>query len=243
MSTPETRPDAPTPDRCRFQYSLRAIFGLTTGTAAFFAIGRMLGYVDAVVILAGVVVLAFVEEWQPMRFGSLIMGTLGGALLVSYGGPSMTDGPSQDLWLAEHWFHGAVIGALSVVIGQIVIRACRGNFRARLSAAWLVELLAISVIVAGFGQNWHDANSYYEARREWFIRYSESLANHTLPGVTEPRPIFRHPPSLFSSAITCLSKVLATVGVLLVVCGLFASLARLEKSLWGKTRSPMPPTR
>ncbi len=206
-ATYESQTSEPTPGRLRFQFSLRALFGLTTGTAAFFAISRMLGYVDAVIILAGVVVVAVVEEWQPMRFGSLIMGTLGGALLASYGGPSMTDGPSQDLWLGEHWFHGAFIGTLSVVIGQIVVRSCRGNFRARLSAEWLVELLAVSVILAGFSQNWHDANSYCEARREWFMRYSESLATQLPPSAMEPGLIFRHPPSLYSSAITCLSKL------------------------------------
>lgn len=234
---------APPKLRC-YQYSLRTLFGLTCGTAAFFSVARMLGYTDAVLIFAGVVALAVVEKWQPMRFGYLIMGTLGGALLASYGGPSVTDGPSQDLWLGEHWFHGAVIGALSVVIGQIAIRSYRGNFRARLSAVSLVELLGVSVIVAGFGQNWHDANSYYEARREWFIGYSESMVDHTLPSVTEPGPMFIGPrPSLFSSALTCFSKVLATLGVLLVAYGLLARLAQWEKSHWGQTRSPIPPSR
>ncbi len=225
-----------------YQYSLRSLFGLTCGTAAFFSVARMLGYVDAVAILAGVVVLAVVEEWQPLRFGSLIMGTLGGALLASYGCPSISDGPLQNLWLGERWFHGAVIGALSVAVGQIVSRSCRGNFRARLTAVWVVELLAVSVIVAGFGQNWHDANSYCEARGEWSNRYWESRADHRLPSITEPGPIFTHPPSLFSSAIICLSKVLATVGVLLVAYGQLARLAKLEKSRWGETISPIPPS-
>jgi len=62
MSVTESQPAASKPER-RFQYSLRAMFGLTTGTAAFFALGRMLGYADAVVILVGVVVAVGVMEY------------------------------------------------------------------------------------------------------------------------------------------------------------------------------------
>ncbi len=39
------------------------MFGLTTGTAAFFALGRMLGYAEAIVILAGIVITVGVMEW------------------------------------------------------------------------------------------------------------------------------------------------------------------------------------
>jgi len=63
MTMQEMSPDEPKPERRRFQYSLRAMFGLTTGTAAFFALARMLGYVDAVVALAAIVVLVGIMEY------------------------------------------------------------------------------------------------------------------------------------------------------------------------------------
>ena len=63
MTTPETQPAASKPERRPFQYGLRSLFGLTCGTAVFFSVARMLGYVDAVVILAGIVVLVGVIEW------------------------------------------------------------------------------------------------------------------------------------------------------------------------------------
>jgi len=62
MTTPEPQSVVPKPRR-RFQYSLRAMFGLTTGTAAFFALGRMLRYADAIVILVGIVITVGVMEW------------------------------------------------------------------------------------------------------------------------------------------------------------------------------------
>jgi hypothetical protein len=65
MSTPEIQPAALKPERRPFQYSLRAMFGFTAGTAAFFALGRMLGFVDAIVILVGIVVTVGVMEYLP----------------------------------------------------------------------------------------------------------------------------------------------------------------------------------
>lgn len=62
MTTLEPQSAVPKPGR-PFQFSLRAMFGLTTGTAAFFALGRMLGYADAIVILAGIVITVGVMEW------------------------------------------------------------------------------------------------------------------------------------------------------------------------------------
>ena len=69
MTTPKTQPAAPKPGRRPFQYSLRALFGLTCGIAAFFSLARTLGYVDAVVILAGIVVLVGVMAY-PRRVRS-----------------------------------------------------------------------------------------------------------------------------------------------------------------------------
>jgi len=63
MSITELHPTEPKPERRRFQYSLQAMFGLTTGTAAFFALARMLGYVDAVVALAAILVLVGIMEY------------------------------------------------------------------------------------------------------------------------------------------------------------------------------------
>ncbi len=63
MSTPETKPAASTPGRRPFQFSLRALLGLTCGTASFFSLARTLGYVDALVILAAVVVAVGVMEY------------------------------------------------------------------------------------------------------------------------------------------------------------------------------------
>ena len=61
MTTPEPKPVEP-PDR-PFQYSLRSLFGLTAGVAAFFSVGRTLGYADAVVALAAIVILVVVIEY------------------------------------------------------------------------------------------------------------------------------------------------------------------------------------
>jgi hypothetical protein len=63
MSTSETQPAEPKPGSRRFQFSLRALFSLTCGTAAFFSLARTLGYVDAVVILAAIVVVVGVMEY------------------------------------------------------------------------------------------------------------------------------------------------------------------------------------
>ena len=73
MTTSEPHPAAPNPGH-RFQFSLRAMFGLTTGTAAFFALGRMLGFADAMVVLVGVVITVGVIEW-PRRV-HLVTGLL-----------------------------------------------------------------------------------------------------------------------------------------------------------------------
>jgi len=62
MSTPET-PPVTLPPRRHLQFTLRSLFALTTGTAAFFALGRMLGYIDAVVILVVIAVLVGVMEY------------------------------------------------------------------------------------------------------------------------------------------------------------------------------------
>ncbi len=63
MTTPEPQPAEPKPERRPFQYRLRSLFGLTCGTAAFFSLARTLGYADAVVILAGIVVAVGVMEY------------------------------------------------------------------------------------------------------------------------------------------------------------------------------------
>ena len=82
MSTPEPQPAEPQPGRRPFQYSLRSLFGLTCGIAAFFSLARTLGYVDAFVILAAVVVAVGVVEY-PRRVHlatgilvTLVAGTL-----------------------------------------------------------------------------------------------------------------------------------------------------------------------
>jgi len=82
MSTSEPQPAEAKPGRRPFQFSLRALFGLTCGTAAFFSLARTLGYVDALVILAAVVVAVGVMEY-PRRVHlptgivlTLVAGTL-----------------------------------------------------------------------------------------------------------------------------------------------------------------------
>ena len=82
MTTPETQPAEAKPGRRPFQFSLRALFGLTCGTAAFFSLARTLGYADAMVILAAVVVAVGVMEY-PRRVRpahghllTLVAGTL-----------------------------------------------------------------------------------------------------------------------------------------------------------------------
>ena len=59
------------------------MFGLTTGTAAFFSVARTLGYVDAVVILAGIVVVVGIMEY-PRRVHlatGILLTLVAGALL------------------------------------------------------------------------------------------------------------------------------------------------------------------
>ena len=78
-------------------------------------------------------------EWprrlRRVRFGWIIMGTLGGAVLGSFFAPGATDGPRQDLLFAPCWFWGAIVGALFAISVQIIVRLCRGLFRARVGSA------------------------------------------------------------------------------------------------------------
>jgi hypothetical protein len=83
MTPLESQPDPPKLDRRRYQFSLRSIFALTTGTAAFFALGRTLGYADAFVILIGVVITVGVMEW-PRRVcvaSGILLTLVAGTLL------------------------------------------------------------------------------------------------------------------------------------------------------------------
>ncbi len=82
MIIPEPQPAEPKLERRPFQFSLRSLFGLTCGTAAFFSLARTLGYADAVVILAAIVVAVGVMEY-PRRVHlptaillTLVAGTL-----------------------------------------------------------------------------------------------------------------------------------------------------------------------
>ena len=79
---PEPQPAVPKPGR-PFQFSLRALFGLTCGIAAFFSLARTLGYVDALVILAAVVVAVGVMEY-PRRVRpatAILLALVAGTLL------------------------------------------------------------------------------------------------------------------------------------------------------------------
>jgi hypothetical protein len=82
MSITETPPDAPKHELRWYQFSLRAIFVLTSITAVFFSVARTLGYADAVVALAAFVVLVGVVAY-PRRVHlttgillTLVAGTL-----------------------------------------------------------------------------------------------------------------------------------------------------------------------
>jgi H+/Cl- antiporter ClcA len=166
------------------------------------------------------------------RFGWMIVGTLVGAELWSYHAPYITDGPTEDLWLAEYWFGGAIIGACSVVLVQVIISLSRKRFRARLNTLWLVELAAVCVLVGGFGQNWRNAQVYYDVVQEGRAHYREHLTDYTTPNVSAIIAANAGQlQSLTSSAIIYLSKAVATLGVLSAVYGLFAGLADLEKRL------------
>ena len=83
MSTTEPQSAASKPERRPFQFSLRSLFGLTCGTAAFFSLARTLGYVDAVVILAAIAVAVGVMEY-PRRVHPLtgILLTLVAGMLL-----------------------------------------------------------------------------------------------------------------------------------------------------------------
>ncbi len=77
MSITEPQPAEPKPERRPFQYSLRSLFELTCGIAAFFSLARTLGYVDALVILAAVVVAVGVMEYpRRVRPATAILITL-----------------------------------------------------------------------------------------------------------------------------------------------------------------------
>ncbi|MGA2257712.1 MAG: hypothetical protein ABSG53_23875 [Thermoguttaceae bacterium] len=103
MTPLEPQSAAPKPER-RFQYSLRSLFALTTGAAAFFALGRMLGFADAIVILVGIVITVGVMEW-PRRVYlatgillTVVAGTLLWANLRTTGwAERLNMGPPQEL--------------------------------------------------------------------------------------------------------------------------------------------------
>jgi hypothetical protein len=57
VTKPEVHHAASKPERRPFQYSLRAIFGLTFATAVFFSVAATLGYADAVVALVASLIL------------------------------------------------------------------------------------------------------------------------------------------------------------------------------------------
>jgi hypothetical protein len=81
MATTDIKPDQPKPRH--FQYSLKSMLGLMCGTAAFFSLARMLGYADAVVILAAVVYVVALMEY-PRRVHPLtgiLLTLVAGALL------------------------------------------------------------------------------------------------------------------------------------------------------------------
>ena len=63
FATPEPQSAGPKPGRRPFQFSLRALFGLTCVTAIFFSVASTLGYVDALAILASIVVLVGVMAY------------------------------------------------------------------------------------------------------------------------------------------------------------------------------------
>ena len=79
---PEPQPAEAKLERRPFQFSLRSLFGPTCGTAAFFSLARALGYADAVVILAAIVVAVGVMEYPrrvhlaPAILLTLVAGTL-----------------------------------------------------------------------------------------------------------------------------------------------------------------------
>ena len=81
--TTTAQPATPKPERRPFQFSLRSLFGLTCGIAAFFSLARTLGYIDALVILAGVVVVVGVMAYpRPVHLATGILLTLVAGLLL-----------------------------------------------------------------------------------------------------------------------------------------------------------------
>ena len=83
MSTTEPQSAASKPGRRPFQFSLRSLFGLTCGTAAFFSLAHTLGYVDAVVILAAIVVIVGIMEFpRRVRPTTAILLTIVAGLLL-----------------------------------------------------------------------------------------------------------------------------------------------------------------
>jgi hypothetical protein len=83
MTTPEPLPAAPMPASRPFQYSLRTMFGLMGGTAVFFSVAGTLGYADAVVALAAVLILLGVMQYpRRVHLPTRILLTLVAGILL-----------------------------------------------------------------------------------------------------------------------------------------------------------------
>jgi len=83
MSDPEPQLTKLPPERRWYQFSLRALFGVTCGTAAFFSLARTLGYADAFVILVAILAVVGIMEY-PRRVHlatGIVLTLVAGALL------------------------------------------------------------------------------------------------------------------------------------------------------------------
>jgi hypothetical protein len=172
------------------------------------------------------------------RFGWMTTGILAGAGLEAFRGPCFTNGPTADLWSAKYRFIGAISGACFVILVRAVVRLSRGRFRVQFSTSSFLEFIAVCMIVGGYAQNWHIAQSDVDAREERLARFSDAMRHPTSPSAAaiirnEPEQA----PDLISSIITYVSTAATVIGALAAVWAWFAGLATLEDRLPYRVRN------
>ena len=154
----------------------------------------------------------------------------------SFGAPGpITDGPTQDLWLAPYWFWGAIVGGILAISVQIIFRLFRGQFRARLSRLWLVEVAAACLIIRRLGQNWR-AQTRFDLHHARFARWVESRARGMQADAADLTAPSSERLAWGSAAVIFVGTAVGVVGALVVIAELFVFLANLELCLPQRVR-------
>jgi hypothetical protein len=164
------------------------------------------------------------------------MGTLAGPSLGYLGIPAVMGGLAQYLFLAQYSFWAAIVGGLVAISVQIIVRLCRGQFRVRLRPIWFLEIAAACVIAGAFAQNWRNAQTDVDVRRErmarWASQTGEMRAEPSDSRDTESEP----PIAASATAIIYLGTAVAVVTGLVAIGELIAFLVNLELYLPRRVR-------